>query len=212
MTPEKRLARLRELLERLEGGVDVATRDLKIVLTPEEWEQMQEMWKQQKEARAEKPPPEIMEFRKKKKLYDLTKARLEKSYKTKNQHLISKMSDREDCMRDSLIVDAKELLGLDPTYEQWFHWDDIGLPSGVKAVDDLVPQVVSRRTMKGELKKYAQPGKLSKRDIKVIVLQDAISSLTMESVDPISVLEDQMKAAKDKEQAGKKKISRGIIV
>ncbi|MFC7435826.1 hypothetical protein ACFQNJ_15020 [Hydrogenophaga bisanensis] len=210
MTPEKRLARLKELLERLERGVDVATRDLKIVLTPEEWEQMQEMWKQQKEVRAAKPPPEIVEFQKKKKLYDLTKARLEKSYRTKNQRLISKMSDREDCMRDSIIVDAKELLGLDPTYEQWFHWDDIGLPSGVKAVDDLVPQVVSRRTMKGELKKYAQPGKLSKRDIKVIVLQDAISNLTMESLDEQSVLEDALKQLKDKKP--KRKRAHGIKV
>ena len=62
MKDEKRRARLVKLLDRLESGVDVATRDMKSVLTEVEFDRYADLWDAEKSNRKIDKPPKIKEY------------------------------------------------------------------------------------------------------------------------------------------------------
>ena len=62
MNDEKRRARLVELLSRLESGVDVATRDMKSVLTEDQFIRYEDLWDAEKSNRKIDKPPAIKKY------------------------------------------------------------------------------------------------------------------------------------------------------
>tara|TARA_B100000029_G_scaffold486486_1_gene540895 strand:+ start:385 stop:792 length:408 start_codon:yes stop_codon:yes gene_type:complete len=59
---QRRYKRLKTLAERLKAGRDVQQRDLKNLLTEEQYAQMQDEWNEQKEIREEEKPAAVVEY------------------------------------------------------------------------------------------------------------------------------------------------------
>lgn len=64
MKPDKRRQRLTELIKRINDGLDVPSRDMKIVLTGDEHAEYLDMWEAEKAKRNPDKPKSVIEYEK----------------------------------------------------------------------------------------------------------------------------------------------------
>lgn len=176
---EKRLPRLKELLSRLNNGIDVQRRDLKSVLTDSEWEEFNSWWSDEKDNRKAVPPKELVLYVKRKKAVALAHARYER-YATRtrtktNPGMSRRMYESADNAQDKLLEYLREQLSYDPTLMMWLvPVEPYGSVQDMLAANAL-PQVCTSRTVASD--KRSPMGTRSKRDLKVQILEQAISSI-----------------------------------
>jgi hypothetical protein len=174
-----RLPRLQELITRLNNGIDVQRRDLKSILTDSEWEEFDFWWTDEKDKRNLTPPKELIHYIKWKKKVALAYGRYEKyasrpAIKRKS-YISIRMEQAAEHMQEKLLEYLNEQLTHNTSLMIWL------LPKEpFQTVEDTLranipPQVCTSRTVASD--KRSPIGKLGKRDLKIKILQQAISSV-----------------------------------
>ena len=173
----RRLNRLQKLLLRLKKGIDVQSRDLRSVLTEAEWSEFNSWWTDEKGNRNLTPPKELIRYREQKKLVDLAYARYRKYFAlpiTKRNTVISNRLDQDaQLIAERVLEYIREQLSVNPSLMIWLVAVE---PFGT--VEDslsanVLPMVCTSRTVTSE--KRVPMGKQSKRDLKVQILEQAIT-------------------------------------
>ena len=174
-----RLPRLQELIARLNTGIDVQRRDLKSILTDSDWEEFNSWWADEKDNRNLTPPKELVHYIKWKKKVALAYGRYEKYASlpaSKRKSYISiRMEQAAEHMQEKLLEYLNEQLTRDTSLMIWL------LPiEPFQTVEDTLranipPQVCTSRTVASD--KRSPLGKFGKRDLKIRILEQAISSI-----------------------------------
>jgi len=176
---KKRLPRLQKLLLRLKKGVDVQSRDLQSALTDAEWDEFNSWWAAEKGNRNLTPPKELIRYLEQKKLVDLAFARYYKNAGrpvTKRNSLTSNKTEQDaEHIAERVLEYIREQLSVNPSLMIWLIAVE---PFGT--VEDslsanVLPMVCTSRTVTSE--KRVPMGKLSKRALKVQILEKAIACL-----------------------------------
>lgn len=174
MKDEKRRERLIELLNRLESGVDVQTRDMKIALTEKEFKKYEDLWDAEKANRKIIKTPDLKKYELMIKQAYAADARAEKyriNNKFKNEAQKLKMGSVSNGMTDIIFSYYEELVGMG--YADCFV-------NGASVDPDLViggPKELP--VLKGSKSFFhdGKSGQMSKRDYKKIVIQEAIDNI-----------------------------------
>ena len=128
-TDQTREARIRQLIARIESGKDVQARDLKIVLSAEQYKDYQQRWRDQKELRAEEKPDDVVAYEALLKEALLAYAKFEKysGRSSSRSNLIINRSQKATELQntaDGAFERALEFLseaaGRDPSIQRWF--------------------------------------------------------------------------------------------
>ena len=175
MKDEKRRARLVELLSRLESGVDVATRDMKNVLTEVEFIRYEDLWRSEKSERMIQKPPKIKKYELMIKQAHAADARSEKIRRGKGF--------KDDLQRKRLAYESDHIAGR--AYEYYVELVQSGFADYFVDASRIIPEnepamVVSELpVLKGSKSAYNNPDdcKKKKRDYKVIILQEALDRM-----------------------------------
>jgi len=184
----KRKARLMTLIERMNGGKDVATRDLKLALTKAEFQAFESAWHDQQSLRAsaKQKPTAIVAYEKR-----LKQARFEYSkaegYSGSTRRKPTKGSDgrmtnergyaRSEAICEKIIEYLQEQLSANPALCGWFDRDIAFGPAGdLGTTPDQLPQVVTSRSLEGHGSGFLV-GKRSKREVKLTALRDAVAAI-----------------------------------
>jgi len=183
-TDQTREARIRELIARLEGGKDVQARDLKIVLGAEQYKDYKQCWRDQKELRAEEKPDDVVEYEAllKEALFAHAKFERYSRRSSSRSNLIINRSQKATELQntaDGAFERALEFLseaaGRDPTIQRWFDRNLDFAPDSLLSIDPVgMPRAVSSRSLDNQSSKRTALGLLSKREVKLEVLRDAL--------------------------------------
>ncbi|NBY21840.1 MAG: hypothetical protein EBQ73_03005 [Gammaproteobacteria bacterium] len=175
MKDEKRRARLVELLSRLESVVDVATRDMKSVLTEDEFKKYEELWGAEKSNRKIDKPPAIKKYELMIKQAYAADARFEKIRRNggfKNDLQKTRMSNVSEHLSERAYEYYVELV--QTGYEDYFVD-----ASRIHDPHDAHPTPKEIPILKGSKSgyHYSKSGELGKRYYKNIILQEALDRL-----------------------------------
>ena len=175
MKDEKRRARLVELLSRLASGVDVATRDMKSVLTEVEFDRYEDLWDAEKSNRKIDKPPKIKEYELMIKQAYVADARFEKIRLNggfKNDLQRTRMSNVSEHLAERAYAYYVELV--QTGYEDYFVD-----ASRIHDPHDAHPTPKELPVLKGSKSgyHYSKSGELCKRYYKNIILQEALDRL-----------------------------------
>lgn len=175
MKDEKRRARLVKLLDRLESGVDVATRDMKSVLTEVEFKKYEELWGAEKSNRKIDKPSKIKEYELMIKQAYVADARFEKIRRNggfKNDLQRTRMSNVSEHLAERAYAYYVELV--QTGYEDYFVD-----ASRIHDPHDTHPTPKELPVLKGSKSgyHYSKSGELCKRYYKNIILQEALDRL-----------------------------------
>ena len=183
MKPSKRRARLVELIGRMNDGHDISTRDMKIVLTDEEHDEFIQMWDAEKDKRTAEKPRSVKDYEKLLNQWHMAEARVQRyrNRQTKVQSTLMRMSNGVDThlerIQEYLLEhqdDAEFNLWLDRQNRYQNSSDEISPASPSNSLH-TPPLVVTSRSHQKQSNGYME--KLSKRNIKLIVLEQALSEL-----------------------------------
>jgi hypothetical protein len=185
----KRKERLATLIKRLNNGVDIAKRDLENALTVDQYEQYKQRNEEQKQIRADlkEKPKAIIEYEKKLKvaIFEFNRAEgYSQSTKRKlvkdNLGLLTNVRAyrRSESHCEHLIEYLSEQLFADPSLSIWFDREIIfGVEGNLGTTPDTLPRVVTSRSLE-RIGSGILQSKVSKRDVKLRVLEDALATIT----------------------------------
>jgi hypothetical protein len=211
-TDQTREARIRELIARLEDGKDVQARDLKIVLGAEQYKDYKQRWCDQKELRAEEKPDDVVEYEALLKEALLAYAKYGKycGRSSSRSNLIVNRSQKATELlnaADSAFERALEFLSeafeQDPSIQRWFDRNLDFAPDSLLSIDPVgMPRAVSSRSLDNQSSKRTALGLLSKREVKLEVLRDALERraevvVEMEEIAKREKLRSLMKRLRD---------------
>ena len=183
MKPSKRRARLVELIGRMNDGHDISTRDMKIVLTDEEHDEFIQMWDAEKDKRTAEKPRSVKDYEKLLNQWHMAEARVQRyrNRQTKVQSTLMRMSNGVDThlerIQEYLLEhqdDAEFNLWLDRQNRYQNSSDEISPASPSNSLH-TPPLVVTSRSHHKQSNGYME--KLSKRDIKLMALEQALNQL-----------------------------------
>jgi hypothetical protein len=189
MNTEKRKQRLIELLNRMNDGLDISARDLKIVLTDEQYAEFLERWDAEKEKRSPDKPKSVIEYEKLINQWHMAEARLEKYRKrvNKRQDIFHKMLNSKDGYLEEIqeyLMEQRHDIEFNLWLDRTNKTQDSNLqfdPNNPSNSFDTPPLVITSRShhkqTSGFLFRY------SKRELKKLALEDALSELEQ----PLSV-------------------------
>lgn len=177
LNPATNQSRISDLIARLEASEDVQARDIKTVLTAEQWQQYQAEWLRQKSYRDEPKPHEIVAYEKL-----LSKALMAygrwDSYcqrKTVQASVKYSLEQKQLAAFERAAEYLQECYQADVAIQVWF---DRSLERDSYGIDpDSMPRVVTSRSL-SNLSAGAVHVR-TKRDIKLEALQQALSALNM---------------------------------
>jgi hypothetical protein len=183
MKTDKRKQRLIELIKRMDDGLDVSTRDMKIILTDEQHDEYLQMWDSEKEKRNPVKPKSVIEYEKLINQWHMAEARLSKYRErvNKNPDVFQKLVNSIDGYLENIQEYLMEQRH-DSEFNSWLDRNnrasspndivDCGSPSNSL---DTPPRVITSRSLAKQSSGFLSP--LSKRDIKKIVLENALTEL-----------------------------------
>lgn len=178
MKDEKRKQRLRTFLEKIARGEDIAVRDLKGVLTSEEFQGYQSGWVSEKDRRTQQKPQKIKNYERLLKIATIAHTRFDSYTKRGNSGIKSVrgklQSDLEiaterayEYLLDACNKDEELILWLDRTIDQ----------RGISNFEEL-PKAITSRSKENRGRDMAR--NVSKRQLKIITIEAAL--LALESV------------------------------
>lgn len=191
MNPSKRRARLVELIGRMNDGHDISTRDMKIVLKEEEHDEFIQMWDAEKDKRTAEKPPSVRDYEKLLNQWHIAEARVQRyrNLHTKVQATLMRMSKGVDTylerIQEYLLEhqdDAEFNLWLDRQNRYQNSSDEINPASPSNSLH-TPPLVVTSRSHHKQSNGCME--KLSKRDIKLMAMEQALNHLDS----PLEVVE-----------------------
>jgi len=172
MKKEKKIKRIEQLIARLQSGNDVPRKDLKVVLTEKEMEQLDKNWESEKKIRTNKPP-EIKEYEKKLGVFIRKYGFYETKWKRMGNRKATVLYNKCEKEGYNLIQRLEEIIGDEPDLCLWFDRDiddDIGpSPSGM-------PRVVTSKSLYNQNKQKG-PMPVTKRILKEQALKSALNKL-----------------------------------
>ena len=184
----RRKTRLIELLDRFRGGEDVAPRDIKAVLTEQQFVALQASWTEQQQLRADavSKPAAVVEYeaRLRKALFEYGKAeaynvskRRKKVVGNDGLRADTRAYRRAETGFEKLIEYLEERVTADPSLCMWFDRQLVFGPEGNLGLSPQeVPRVVTSRSMDREGEGWLV-GMRSKRAVKQAALEDALASV-----------------------------------
>lgn len=167
MNPVKRRARLIELLKRLDDGLDIPVRDIKIVLTEDEYAEFLEMWQHQKEIRTAPKPASVKHYEKLLNLWHVAEARNERYSGRHNKKI--KISTKLSHETDHCLEAIQEHYEEQQKNSEFLNW----VREPYKHFEPAL--VVTSRNHLNIFKR--RPYQLSKRVVKKQVLKNALDEL-----------------------------------
>ncbi len=200
-------ARIVELLARLRGGTDVQPRDLKLVLTERQHQQMDQAWKEQKVLRVIEKPVEVLEYEKllqgalmRYGQYDRYSARkaTRGNVIVDRQNRTKELGSKAEGAFERALERLEEIISIDPSLQIWFDrtldfngGDDISLdPIGM-------PRVITSKSLDNSMRGEAATRfgeKKDKRQVKINALEDALVE-----IDRSLLTADQKRLEKEKD-------------
>jgi hypothetical protein len=181
MNPERRKARLIELIARLDGGQDVAPRDLRTVLTKTEYADLESDWESERQNRSHsiEKPAAAVEYER---LLHKGQFLLSKSERRDKNgvRFAKKFSDQAEAKFEVALEYLQEASDADPTLQLWFDRPLYFEIDGDMRLDvESMPRVVTSRSPEKQFDGLlAYPR--SKRDIKREALERALDALNTE--------------------------------
>ena len=187
MDLNQRKVRITTLLERLGNNIDVAQRDLKAVLSKEQFASLHQQWKAQQELRdqAKEKPPEIVEYEKRlqKALFEYAKGE-GYSVSTRRKQAVGddgkrsgpRAYRRAETAFERLIEYLEERLSADPGLCIWIGRQiEFGPTGDLGLSPEQMPRVVTSRSAdrKGDGRLV---GMRTKREIKMMALEEALAA------------------------------------
>jgi len=189
MNTEKRKQRLIELLNRMNDGLDISARDLKIVLTDEQYAEFLERWDAEKEKRSPEKPKSVIEYEKLINQWHMAEARLSKYRKrvNKNPRVFQKMVNAMDGYLEVIqeyLLEQRD----DGEFNLWLDRENRTLRENEQISmerpnnDIFTPAlVITSRSLKRQSSGFLV--RYTKRELKKLALEDALSELEQ----PLSV-------------------------
>ena len=189
MNISKRRARLVELIQRMNDGHDISSRDMKTVLTGDEYDEFIQRWDAEKDKRTAEKPQSVKNYEKLLNRWHLASARVEQ-YRRKRNKIDSVMKKMNiDC--DSHLERIQEYLQEHQGEAEFNLWLDRSIvtygenekfnPERPSNSLDTPPMVVTSRSHHNQSNGFM--GQLSKRDIKKMVLTQALFHLDEPTVE-----------------------------
>jgi hypothetical protein len=162
----------------------VQARDLKIVLSAEQYKDYQQRWREQKELRAEEKPDDVVAYEALLKEALLAYAKFEKysSRSSSRSNLVINRSQKATELQntaDSAFERALEFLseaaGRDPSIQRWFDRNLDFAPDSSLSIDPVgMPRAVSSRSLDNQSSRKSALGLMTKRELKLDALRDAL--------------------------------------
>jgi hypothetical protein len=190
MNSNKRKARLIELIKRIDDGHDITTRDMKIILTEEEYSEFELMWNSEKDKRTAIKPKSVKDYEKLLNKWHIAEARSERYRKRKNINFGTK--DRMNWEVDTMKEKIQEYLTEnrdDIEFNLWLDRANIADtfdakidPENPSNTLDSPALVSTSRSIHNQSNGFMY--QLSKRDIKKIVLDQALRNMEPASKEP----------------------------
>ena len=191
MDLQRRKARLIELLDRLRSGSDVAPRDLNLVLTDQQFGDLQQQWQAQKELRgqAREKPAAIVEYEKRlqRALFEYGKAegyagstRRAQPVGSDGKRASTRGYRRAETAFEQLLEYLDERLSADPSLCMWLDRQvDFGPTGGLGLGPAQMPRVVTSRSADRKGNGWLV-GLQTKRDVKRAALEEALAATVAE--------------------------------
>lgn len=174
---QTRLSKLENILEQMRRGENVQNRQLQRWLLPEEFEELELAWQEQKEIRLEMAdkPSDLVKYEKKlaKAIFFYNRA---ESYGAKGRiSTAKKLYNSCDTLCEEAIEILQEILHFDPSLRTWFDRDcDFGPGSELSADISSLPRLVSSRSHE---KQRSASRVVKKLDVKIAVVERAIDGI-----------------------------------
>lgn len=183
MNPSKRPTRLVELIGRIKDGHDISSRDMKTILTDEEHDEFIQMWDAEKDKRTAAKPLSVKDYERLLNKWHIAEARVQRYRNRQNkvQATLMSMSNSVDTHLERIQEYLLEHQG-DLEFNLWLdrqsrHQNSSDTINPANPCNSLhtPPLVVTSRSHQKQSNGYMD--KLSKRNIKLIVLEQALSEL-----------------------------------
>ena len=188
---ESRVARLKELIRRLDSGVDVQARDIKTVIGAEHYKEYKRNWEEQIQLRTQEKPDEIKTYEAMLKQALLLNGKLEaySGRKSVKSNVIVNRAEKKreiEGKTDAAFERAREyleeILEQDPSLKIWFDRDiDLSIDGNVSLDPIGMPRVITSRSMERLSGAKEHFGLMSKREMKMDALKSRLEAIERES-------------------------------
>lgn len=181
---KKRLEKLNDLRTKLESGDHVQNKTLKNSLLTEEYEKIFMDWNYQKDIRKEisSKPSSVVEYEERLKKALLLYNRGNK-YSQQGKHVQAKklIHQSQSEFEQALTYLESEVKG-DTSLHMWFDRSlDFGHQSQLGLDPQSVPRAITSRSVENQSSGFSGMGVMTKRDVKIQVINNAIENLIHES-------------------------------
>jgi len=180
-TKEQRtLNRLHQLKQKLERGEHVQNRTLKTWIGIDAVHDMEQRWKDEKDSRpkSEDKPSEIVEYERLLKRANFVRAKAETA-SSRSKSNAGALYNKVDTEYERALEYIQEQVGADSTLQTWLDRPAIVAPSesGTGIDFNSMPRVITSRSQENQSSGVFHGEKLTKRDIKIEAVEQAISAL-----------------------------------
>jgi hypothetical protein len=174
MNKDKKIARIKTLIARLEAGDTVSNRSLSRVLTEKQLKALGDDWKEEQSFRKVAKPLVIKKYEAMIKTALLLYSRADKMYFQKSPaHKIKAMSNKAELAFTDAFLFLEEAIEIDSNIQLWIDRDlkDASFdPIGI-------PRVIGSSSFECQRKEKVPFPVLNKRQLKILVLEQALEVL-----------------------------------
>lgn len=174
MEKDKRIARIIELMKRLEAGEKVSRNSLAQVLTPELMVGLGKSWEAEKESRKSSKPPELKKYERMLQTGVLLYGRYEATHQKMTAYKSKEMIEGAQRKMEKALEFAVELVQINSSFRMWFDRDpkdaDFGAPASM-------PRVVTSKSCDNQSHCKCVPFANSKKDLKLAALYETLEIL-----------------------------------
>ena len=174
MREEKRIARINELMNRIEAGKEVTRSSLSRVLTPAQIANFVGSWDAEKHSRNFKKPKEIVNYERMLRDGVLLYGKYEATHHKLTSYKSRKLIEKAQSTLDKAVQYAQEVVCEDSSLRIWFDRDpadsDFGNPAGA-------PRIITSKSYDNEFRDEKLPFINSIRDLKLAALSSALDEL-----------------------------------
>jgi len=182
MNLQKKIARIKTLIERLEAGETVSTRSLERVLTNDQMIALETDWLEEKSLRRIAKPLAIKKYEAMIKSALLLYGRADRMHFLKTPaHKITALSNKAETAFLDAFLYLEEAIDIDESIQLWIDrdlkeasWDPIG-----------IPRVIGSQSFECQRKEKVPFPVLTKRQLKIQILEAALEKLEVKPAEKL---------------------------